>query len=317
MIEGFEIIRASDKLKDLEQYRSKGALRGDSVGFQCVDKHYTMAQGVCTDWTGYPRSGKTQVLMEFLINTATRYGRKHMVYFPDVGNEVEVIADLIHKMTGKTFDKDKGHKWGNYISQAEIARWLPWVENHFLIITKKDVKAKLTPYELWDWATDKAGEGDCHTVSVDSWKDLRHETRGYAREDKYLEDVLSYRNDVAERTGLHIHTIIHPKLPTLDKDGKLPVPTPFVLKGGSEWFNSGRCMVSVHRESMEQANVDLYFQKIKPRSVGEIGAVNLGFDLGKFRYYEFINGEKIFSGDPVPRSFEDIMDSDPDTDLPF
>jgi hypothetical protein len=83
---------------------------------------------------------------------------------------------------------------------------------------------------------------------------------------------------------LHFHTIIHPKL-TEKENGKRNAPTPFDLKGGSEWFNSGKCMITVHRENPEYNEAEIYFNKIKPRSNGEVGKMLIKFDKATLCYY--------------------------------
>lgn len=325
MLKGFEILKSADVFEGLLKYREQGALRGKYLGFERLDQHYTMALGTCTDWTGYPRSGKTQVLMECLLNTSKFYGWKHLVYFPDVGDDNEIIADLLHKLTGKTFDK----KYQNFISEDEISKNLDWILEHFKILTKKDIKAKITPYEFWDLAIKVQAENGLQTASIDSWKDMKHETMKFGRDDKYLEDVLSYRNAVAEKHKMHLHTVVHPKLTDKDKSGKRKPPTPYDIKGGSEWFNNGKCMITVHRESMNDTLADVYVNKIKPRSVGSIGNICLNFDVSKLVYYEIDDANQRnyampkTEKKPLPKqtlkmAFGEVEDKQDDyDDLPF
>lgn len=99
---------------------------------------------------------------------------------------------------------------------------------------------------------------------------------------------------IAENNELHLHTIIHPKL-TEKENGKRKPPTPYDLKGGSEWFNSGKCMITVDRDSLENNICTLYFNKIKPRSNGSIGQKDLYFDVNKLTYFsqEIIMGNVV------------------------
>ena len=203
-VEGFEIAKASEVFSDLIRYRETYHEKGKYLGFEKLDVNYSMSLGNCTDWTGFPMSGKTQVLMECLVNTSLFHGWKHLVYFPDVGNKIEIIADLINKYTGKTFNNLKE----NLITDNEISMASEWVCHHFKVLTKKDIKAKLTPIQFWDLAVKLKNEEGLHTASIDSWKDLNHnysEFGGYAQ---YLEYVLPYRNQIAEDNNLHLHTII-------------------------------------------------------------------------------------------------------------
>ena len=292
MKKGFKITKVVEVTEALIEYRDTYNEKGKYLGFENLNDLYTMQLGTCTDWTGFPRSGKTQVLMELLLNTSKYYGWKHLVYFPDVGNDIEVIADLMHKLTGKTFNPT----YKNAISDDEIAMNLDFIFNHFYILTKENVKAKVTPYQFWDYAVELDLEVGIQTASVDSWKDLKHDTSKFGRDDKYLEDVLSYRNDIAERNNLHLHTVIHPKLLAKD-NGVRPAPTPYDLKGGSEWFNSGKNMITIHRENMEGVECQFIVNKAKPRSSGTIGNCLLSFDITKLVYYEFTEGGKVYSNE--------------------
>lgn len=280
-MKGFEIIEANQVREGLKKYRDNYNERGKYLGFDSIDRHYSMQLGTCTDWTGFPISGKTQVLMELLLNTSKYYGWKHLVYFPDVGNSVEIIADLMHKITGKTFNP----QYKNAIKDEEIDKELDWITYHFKILTKSNVRAKLTPFQFWDYAVELKDKEGLQTACIDSWKDMHHDYQKYGGYATYLEEVLPYRNQIAEDNNLHLHTIIHPKL-TEKENGVRKAPHPYDLKGGSEWFNSGKCMITVHRENTEGIEAELHFNKIKPRSAGEKGLVKLQFDVAKFVYYE-------------------------------
>ena len=289
-IEGFKITESSDVSGLLTKYRDNYHTKGQYLGFPNIDEHYSMMLGTCTDWTGFPMSGKTQVLMELLLNTSMYYGWRHLVYFPDVGTNVEILADLIHKKTGKSFDPSKQ----NTITDLEIMKELDWITYHFKILTKSNVKAKMTPFQFWDYAVELKNSEGLETASIDSWKDLNHPYSEYGGYATYLEAVLPYRNQIAEDNNLHLHTIIHPKL-TEKEDGKRKAPTPYDLKGGSEWFNSGKCMVTIHREDVETNQVQIHFNKIKPRSCGSIGQTVLFFDVNKFVYYTNEMGQNVLN----------------------
>ena len=278
---GFKVTSPQDVLNNLFNYRDNYHEKGVYLGFEKIDEFYSMQLGNCTDWTGFPMSGKTQVLMELLLNTSLYYGWKHLIYFPDVGNNVEIIADFIQKKTSKSFDPKKP----NAITNDEIEKEIEWITEHFKVLTKTDVKAKMTPMEFWDYAVELKKTEGLHTASIDSWKDMFHDYEKYGGYATYLEFALPYRNHIAEEHNLHLHTIIHPKL-TEKENGKRSVPTPYDLKGGSEWFNSGKFMITVHRPILEENIAEIHFNKIKPRSVGKIGHCELRFDLSTLTYYD-------------------------------
>lgn len=276
-MKGFGIVGPGDLGDELVEYAEQGALRGNYLGFPNIAEFYSISYPGVTDWTGFPQSGKSQVLFEFLLVQSLWYGVRHYCFVPDIGDKVEVIADLIHKLTGKTFDK----RYDNHITPDEIMREMPWVTDHFKIVYKKEVEAKMHPLEFWQ----EAALSGCKSAVIDSWKDLRHDEKEYGRTDQYLEHVLSARNQLADRKKMHIHTIIHPVKTEFTSSGKRRMPGPYDMKGGSEWYNNARNSITVHRPDGSENGVEIFFNKIKPRSVGKPGRAVLYFDVRRFRYY--------------------------------
>lgn len=322
MLKGFEILTASNTHNDILKYREQGAIRGVYLGFPLLHENYTMSLPGCTDWTGFPASGKSEALLEFLLNTSLFYGWKHLLYVPDVGDKNEIIAIIIHKITGKTFDK---RYQSNYISEQEVNINLDWVLEHFRIMHKTDLTAKMTPYEFWNLAAEmnKEVDGGIQTATIDSWKDMRHgvglDGEQFGRDDKYLEDVLSYRNAMSEKHKQHYHIVIHPIKTEADKDGKRRPPTPYDLKGGSEWYNNGKCMITVHRKDNSPNGVDIMITKAKPKSVAKVGKVDMFFDVKVAKFYADINNEKVYANAKYfkPSALSISHDEDDGDDIPF
>lgn len=278
-----------------------------SIGHVDIDQHYKFLPSGVTDITGYPYSGKTLFLNELLWNITEANGLKNILHLPDSGKPEEVIAHLIQKETGKTFDK----RYPNIIQEKEVLPALYSITDKFkLLELEKDKKQRLirpTPKELWEFAI-KEGVNTC---SIDSWNYMKHEGSGH----EYLADVLSYRNELADGNKIHFFTIIHPPKPTktnYDDRGKLKAPDIYDLMGGSEWANNSRNCISVHKETKESDEYDIYFQKIKPRIVGKTGMITLNFDITLQKYYT-IQGSKRVYGNGKEDDYEPIM---PDGGLP-
>lgn len=269
-------------------------------GFKNFSNFYNVLQGSCTDWTGYPTSGKTELLLEVLMNCSNFYGHKHLLYMPDAGTEVEVIGDLLTKYSGKPFGEYyfwQGEKHKNYdrITEKEIAQYLPEIQNSFMIYSQ-DSKT-LTPIQFWEYACDYAKNNTLHSAVIDSWNYMHHDI-GSLRQDQWLEATLSKRNQLAEKSKLHFHTVIHPKSATYNKNGLVVVPTAHSLKGGSEWYNNGKSIICVDRPNSSGNIADVYIQKAKPRIVGVKGDFSLNFDVKKSRYYYDTGLEKIYAKHP-------------------
>lgn len=324
---GFQCLNYDSTRDDLIEYRSQGALQGVYLGFPLLHEHFTFSLPGVTDVTGYPGSGKTEFVIECLLNTSIFYGWKHLLYVPDVGDKNEILANLIHKKSGKTFDK----RFDNYISEKEADKELMWILEHFIILYEEDEFSSITPFQFWDYAAYLKKEGNIQTATIDSWKDLELSVMPdgtmVGRDDKYLEKVLKYRNKIADKYKLNLITIIHPTNVSPDKDGKRPEPKPFNLSGGAQWFNSGRVMITVHRIDGTANEVDIIINKAKPKSVAKLGRIRMFFDVKTARFYWTNAGEKTYAmkeyltpkalllGKQGSIGFED--DEDDDSDVPF
>lgn len=324
MLKGFKILTTNDCQEDILKYREKGAIRGVYLGFPKLHELYTMSLPGVTDWTGFPQSGKSEVLLEFLLNTSLFYGWKHLIYVPDIGDKNEIIAIIIHKLTGKTFDKRYVNS--NYIEESEVLRHIDWVLHHFRILHKEDLSQKITPYQFWDLAAEMNynEKGGIQTATIDSWKDMHHgiapDGSSFQRDDKYLEHVLSYRNAMSEKHYMHFHTVIHPRGGTeKDKDGKRKPPRPDDLKGGSEWWNNGKCMITVHRVDGSKNEVEIIVTKAKPKSVAKQGKTELFFNLKLNKFYWDNAGNDVFAKKEYikPTGLNISIDEDDDNDVPF
>jgi hypothetical protein len=303
----FKILEFSDVQPGLEKLQKDGWDSGAYLGFPIVANHYNMLPGSCTDWTGFPQSGKTEVCLEFLLNTSEFYGWKHLIFAPDIGTSLEIMAKLIHKSTGKTFIK----KYSNHIDIKTAFNSCTMLLEHFKIIHKTNPKAKITPLGIWEYAREYKKRERLDTVMIDSWKDLHHDYDNhggsYAR---YLSNILPIRNEIAEESKLHFHTIIHPKNPVRNKDGKVRPPSADDIEGGAQWNNSGKSIIAVHRENLNENVSDIYFRKIKPESVGRASstAVCLMYDYAKGRYYaiDTLSYQPVFALKRPPERVEPI-----------
>ena len=258
-----------------------------------IDEYYKVLLGNCTDITGYPYSGKTLFLIDILFNLTKSKGFKHLLHLPDSGKPSEVIANIIHKYTGKSFNKEHP----NAIEEHEIIKCFSWINEYFKIL-KYDQRP--TPIEFWEYANSI----EVHTASIDSWNYMKHTSSGT----DYLAQTLSARNELAEKGGKHYFTIIHPRNPTAqdyDKQGVIKAPTVFNIMGGSEWNNNGKNIIVLDKVSKESDNYDVYFRKIKPRVVGKTGFTTLQYDIKNQKFYNILGGVNEYANFSINETSKD------------
>lgn len=291
------IVEYDDAQREVLKYYKDGGGKTYYLGWNTLAQHYSIKEGGVTDWSGYAGSGKTELLLECLKNTSEWYGHNHLIYMPDAGTIGEVLGKIIHKMTGKQFDEFYYNADGdkvlneNRVTEAEIIKILPTILHHFKIFDpRKNNRSKaITPKEFWDYAAQNKTKLELFSAVIDSWNYMNHDINGL-REDKWLEDTLSYRNELAERENIHLHTIIHPTKAKTDREGKVIMPDMHSLKGGSEWSNNGKSIVIVHREFGSKQTI-VKIDKAKPKIVGVQGTCILNLNIKTGQYFEYIGGE--------------------------
>lgn len=294
-LKGFKIVTFDSAKDKLKEYHSLGAKKGVYLGFSNMADYYTMKTNGITDWTGYPQSGKTQLLLECLFNTSKFYGWKHLIYAPDIGDYIEILEILIHMETGLSFNKNHP----NHIKIEDVFKSCEWLFEHFFILTCDENApfSVLTPVEFWNFAINMKAVHGIQTATIDSWKDMYHDYSKYGGSyAQYLSNVLPIRNKLAETNDLHFHTVIHPKQPVRNKKGELVIPDIDSMEGGAQWNNSGKVIICVHRASIDTKTADIKILKAKPKIVGKRGFFCLDFDVMSSRYYQLnIDGFKDFA----------------------
>ena len=277
-----------DELINLQRH---GLPSGANIGLESFDDKLTFVEGGCTDVTGYPFYGKSLVAKEILVALSVNKGWKHCIYMPDDGGDTEVISNLIHKLTGKTFDK----QYPNAISEAEIVKHSKFILDKFKFISSAKT---LEPKAFWNYAK----EAGCNSAVIDSWNYMNHE--GEPTKPDYLRKILSYRNRFFETNKMHSFIIIHPKNPDAKAiaNGGLKRPSVYDLMGGSEWNNNGKNIMVIHKNSKENHEpYNIHIDKVKPKYYGNIGELTLMMDWGKQRFYEYepsLNRKTYAYGDP-------------------
>ena len=269
---------------DAKKHKDNKGEPGLYVGFECLKDLYSHKKAGVTDWTGFPASGKSYLCLEVLFNLSERYGQRNGLYVPDVGSDKEVIAKLVKMYTGK----DYTDRYQNQITDKELANAITWIMHHFVLFSKKDFKQGVTPIDFWELiATYKDGGGRLNNGFMDSWKNMKHLYSG--RDDLYLDEILSIRNEIAESGNVHFHTIAHAvKTELNEQKGKRRIPNAWDIKGGGSWFANGKSIITVDYPDKSQTGCDVYISKVKPEDVGRIGEVvgSLRLDVKRGRYYE-------------------------------
>lgn len=263
-----------DQLMDLQK---NGMPQGSKINLAPFDDQLTFVKGGCTDITGYPFYGKSLVFKEILMSLSMNSGWRHCVYLPDDGSDIEVLSNLMHKLTGKTFSPE----YPNAITERDISKHSKTLLNSFKFISSEH---SIEPKAFWNYAKEQG----CNSACIDSWNYMAHE--GEPISPDYLRKILSYRNRFFDSNKMHSFIIIHPKNPDRKQvtDGMVSKPTVYDLMGGSEWNNNGKNIIVVHKNTKQNHEpYTIHVDKVKPKFYGKLGNFQIHMDWATQRFYEY------------------------------
>ena len=230
-----------------------------------INDHYGVKLGNTTVITGYPTCGKSYFLINMQVALSVKYGWKHLIYTPEMGEVEEVVLTIIEIVAGV-------RSWK--LTDTHISSLMPWIDEHFTIM---DFENTPTMQDICEEAIKQAGK--YQTFSIDNMNDLSHTIVGTM--DIYFESQLVMFNRAAKKAKMHGFLTAHPRNP--EPNDITSPPSPDKIKGGSAWWSKSQSIISLMRLG------DLFtiqFYKIKPRIVGKQGKIEIKVDMDRNTYYQ-------------------------------
>lgn len=275
-------------------YDAGGLPKGDSTGWPCVDRHYTVQGGQWTLVTGIPGMGKSEWLDALAVNLAEKADWRFAIFSPENQPYVTHVAKLVEKRTRKPFGAGPTQR----MTPNELDAANAWVHSRFRWITPRSESpieciAHGIAYGRNRLMQDKGGRR--LGIIIDPWNMLDHHDAEWrdskSNETDYVGQTLKMlKKIVRDRSNesVHVWIVAHPQKLQRDRsDGKLPVPSGYDVAGSAHWFNHADNIICVHRDKSEDTqDVDIYVQKVKFKHIGHAGVATLKYDRVNGRYFE-------------------------------
>jgi hypothetical protein len=314
----------ADVTDEIEEKFTNGLSRGYFVGWDELDKYWTLKMGATTYLYGAPYSGKTQIWYEILINTSRFYDFKHVVFSPETGGAADIIIELMQIYTGKDFYKD----YNNQMSEVQAKDARTFLDKHFIIIDPSEELISIDDFYNYVDIIERKFNVKIHTTTVDPWNELRHDFDKHTMRDVYLEWALGKIRQNARVNNRHncIITHITQQQQIKGPEGKMFFPPASFreVAGGQSWARKGMCMISAYRppEELKDENgklfadncTQLHVQKIKPKGSGRKGMATLFYNLKEHRYYEdqfgfiYAHEKKVNPPDEIRLNWSELPD---------
>lgn len=264
----------------LDQFR-KGSQVGEPSGLSFLDANLKIRPGYFYTVTGWPGSGKSELVMQLALLQAIISKRKVCFYSPESYPVESFIATMAHCYLGKSTDKH----YQDCCTEAEYLRALVWLQEWVFFVEHEDNPDPATVIE--DFMQCKNGYG-CKVFVLDPFNSLTSEDE---RENMglQLKDVLNKFVHFTHTERVIFFCIEHPRTPR-DPNQAHEIPGPYQLFGGSMWWNKSDCVFAVHSIRVDgkyTGEVIIKIWKMKNQKLnGRPGEVSAIFDIVRNRYYK-------------------------------
>lgn len=269
------IVEANNLLDKLMDIRKTASVRkGVTTGFSSLDEFIYLSKQYLMVLTGMPSCGKSEVLDAMAVNTAVLHDWKWLYFSPENFPLEEHLKKIVEKKIGKNLHS---------ATVGEIAAAVSWVHDHFSWVHPEDNCYSLDAI-LSEVAIRIETGFHIDAIVIDPWNELDHTAQAGLRDDQYISKCLSTIRKFHRKYDLLTCVIIHPTKMQKDPSGKYPIPSLYDCNGGAMWRNKADFGVCVHRSDFNKQEAAVIIQKIKFKTMGKVGRVDLDYDLGSGRF---------------------------------
>jgi twinkle protein len=267
------VYHAKDMIAGLNKIRTTGSGRkGQSTGYASLDDYLYLSRGYLSVVTGIPASGKSEWMDGVAVNMAYEHGWRWVIFSPENYPIEEHLRKMVEKAVGKNLRQ---------MSEDEMVEGVEWLDEHFVWLYPEDTPSLAQIIKL---AEAQNEEKKCHGLIIDPWNELSHTKSHGIRDDQYIGEQLTEIRRFGRRSDMHVCIVAHPTKMVKDANGGYPVPTPYDINGGAMWRNKADFCITCHRNNVTVNRMEVHVQKMKFKSMGKVGIVELDYDRESGRF---------------------------------
>lgn len=248
-----------------------GLQPGKEIGNELIDKYCTWELGRLAICTGVPGSGKSEAVDYITTRLNLLHGWKVAYYTPENYPLQFHYAKLHEKFSGKKFDKQHDP---NFYGTYEYVK-----DNFYYILNEEDHSVDT----VLDNAKMLVKNYGVKIVVIDPYNKLEHQYDKNSSETQYISKFLDKLTTFSKMNKVLVFLVAHPR-----KLQKGEVPTLYDIAGSANFYNKTDYGFTVHRErdenNMMNNEVQIYWQKIKFKHLGEQGVSDLRYNYNNGRF---------------------------------
>lgn len=279
------IRRINDYRQEVLDQFKRGSQVGEPSGLTFLDPHLKIRPGYFYAVTGWPGSGKSELVLQLALLQATISKRKVAFYSPESYPVESFIATMAHCLLGESTDRS----YPNCCTEAKYIAALNWLHEWIYLV---DYEESPKPDEVVeDFKSLKTAMG-VKVFILDPFNSLTNEEgENMAIQ---LKDILNKFVHFTHSEKVIFFCIEHPKTPRDTVNETSQVPGPWQLFGGTMWWNKSDCVFAIHAHKTDgryTGDVTIKVWKMKNQKLnGRPGEVNAFFNISMNRYYSNAQG---------------------------
>ena len=269
-------VKASELYSDVYSLFENGIQPGKIIGITEIDKYVTWETGRLATVTGIPGHGKSEFIDFIVTKLNLKYGWKAAYFSPENYPLKFHYAKIYEKFIGKKFSKRASSEVEFDVAYEHIK------ENIFWILDEEDLSVE---------AVLQAAQSYVRSVGIkilviDPYNRLEH--RYTDSETQYISRFIDKLTNFARFNDVLVFLVAHPTKMGKNAAGKPETPTLYNIAGSANFYNKTDYGFTVHRvtddSNLMQNSVNIYWQKIKFKHLGEQGASHLKYNYNNGRF---------------------------------
>lgn len=264
------IVNIDSIYNDILDLYENGVQSGLIIGNDDIDKFITWELGRLAIVTGVPGSGKSEFVDYIVSRLNLKYGWKAAFFTPENFPLKYHYRKIHEKYSGKKFDKQTDTT--NFYNIYEHIN-----SNYYYILNEDDMKVE----SVMQSALSLVKQKGIKVLVIDPYNKLDHQYTD--SETQYISRFLDIIANFAKFNNVLVFLVAHPR-----KMPKGEVPTLYDISGSANFYNKTDYGFTVHRKRDDNNlminEVDVYWQKIKFKNLGEQGISELKYNYNNGRF---------------------------------
>jgi len=250
------LYRAREFKKEYDLLYEEGQIRGASTGIVSLDRYIQIVPGMLTVVTGFPSSGKSDLIDQICLNLARSDGWK-TAYCSFEKPPAFHMAQLAQKLMDQPFFEGLSTRMETEAKDYAFE----WVNEHFMFMDHT-LDGPTTIDGILDVASTSVMQMGCRVLVIDPYNFI--ELPPSDRETDAIQKMLTKIQKWAKAHEAHTFFIAHPtKLPPDRRSDKKVVVTGHDIAGSASWFAKADIGITAWRHPHDAEPPEAHIWKVR------------------------------------------------------